>query len=194
MTMWQLIKDSLPAPTCCLSAGSLPSAPLFFYLAALRMPSALATGVSCCNFSAFSEKSSAAADRASASVCSASAFLFALSVLTSSLRAFLFWPATTFDLIFFWSSKYAEYLCRALAQYSSSCLLLTLMFLMLPTDYVVTNRSLSCKCWSCHVFNFYLFIDRETALHCGLSMWQKQQLHNDCPQLLAWLILWHSVT
>jgi len=63
---------------------------------------AYARSGSLCNFSAWSAKSSAEADTASASVCGA--LLFTFNSLTSSLRAFLFSPATTFDLWFFWSS------------------------------------------------------------------------------------------
>jgi len=75
----------------------------FLSCCSAHIPFASARSVSCCDFSACSEKSFPAVDSASASFCSA--FLFAFSSLTSSLRAFLFWPAATFDLLFFCSSK-----------------------------------------------------------------------------------------
>jgi len=57
---------------------------------------------------------------------------------------------------------------------------------------IVTNRSLDTKCRSCHVFNLHLS-SLKTMLHWCLFMWHKAHLLNDCPQLLAWLILWHGV-
>jgi len=74
-----------------------------FSLAARRILFAFARSISCCNFSVWSEKSSAEADRASASVCSA--LLFTFKSPTSSLRAFLFWHVITFDLALFCPSR-----------------------------------------------------------------------------------------
>ena len=95
-----------------------------FSLAAHHIQFASATSVSSCNFSACSERSSAAADRASASV--SSAFLFMLSYLITQSFPFL-----TCNNLFLFQLRCIFY--RALTQYSSSCLLLTSKLLTPPT-------------------------------------------------------------
>jgi len=106
----------------------------------------------CCNFSAWSEKSSAEADRASASVCST--LLFTFNSLTSSVRVFLFLPATTWVLHFY---VLPGSICTVQQQ-----LFVTDIDVVNANNRVnvVTNHSLSCKCRCCHVFtSISLLID-----------------------------------
>ena len=109
--------------------------------------------LSCCSSHAvclWSAKSSAQADRASASVCSALLFtsthLLHHSELSSS---HLQQPLTCAFLVF--QVSWVQYLCRALAQYAAVVCYQHWCGHTANWVNVVTNHSLSSKCRSCHV-------------------------------------------